>query len=133
MLPIIRLKRKIIIEKFRTILDIGRQNEKQSYLAVLKLAEEKGGRITPEAIIEEFFKGRPILLGERLIQRCIYQGLFDNNGYITDEGKIALEENMVYIKERGAYDIWVTNDPLITQKILDLKIVYLNGTLGACQ
>ena len=131
MLPIITLKRRVKVEKYRGVLDIGRQNEKQSYLAVLKLAEENEGRITAQAIIEQFFKDRPLLLGERLILRCIYQGLFDDKGYITEEGKLALMENMVYVKERGAYDFWVTKDPLVPQKIIDLSSVYIDDNRGS--
>lgn len=119
----IKLKRKVEIQRFRAIIDLGRQREKEVYLAILKLAQENEWRITPELIIERFFEGRPIDFAIRIIQNCKIDGLFDDIGNISEEGKIALRENKVFLKESGAYEFWTTLDPLIPQKILDIKPV----------
>ena len=106
----INLKRKVKVEKFRGILDIGRQQEKDSYIAVLKLAQEKGDKVEPKDIIDKFFKDRPENLGERLIHRCFIYGLLTEDGQLTEEGKVAIEENKVFLKENGAYNIWTSRD-----------------------
>ena len=89
----INLKRIVKIEKYRGILDIGRQQKKESYIAVLKLAEENGGKVEATDIINKFFKDRPLYLGEILIHRCFIYGLLTEDGQLTEEGKIAIEEN----------------------------------------
>jgi len=117
----INLKRKVEIEKFRGILDIGRQQKKESYISILKLAEENGGKVEAKDIINKFFKDRPESLGERLIHRCYLYGLLTEDGQLTGEGKLAIEENKVFLKENGAYNFWTTKDPLIKQILLNLK------------
>lgn len=117
----INLKRKVEIEKFRGILDIGRHQKKDSYIAILKLAEENGGKVEAKDIINKFFKERPEHLGERLIYRCFIYGLLTKDGNLTEEGKIAIEENKIFLKENGAYNFWTSRDPLIPQIFLDIK------------
>ena len=117
----INLKRKVEIEKFRGILDIGRQQKKESYISILKLAEENEGKVEAKNIINKFFKGRPESLGERLIHRCYLYGLLTENGQLTGDGKLAIEENKVYLKENGAYNFWTTKDPLIPQILLNVR------------
>ncbi len=117
----INLKRKVEVEKFRGILDIGRLQKKDSYMAILKLADENGGKVEAKDIIDKFFKDRPENLGERLIYRCFIYGLLTEDGRLTEEGKAAIEENKVFLKENGAYNIWTSKDPLIPQILLNLK------------
>lgn len=120
-MDIIKLRRKVKIQKFRALFDLGKQREKDIYIALLKLAEENNGIITPELIIEKFFKGRPRELGIRIIQNCKIDGLFDEEGNISEEGREALIDNKVFLNENGAYEFWVTFDPLLPQIILDIK------------
>ncbi len=119
----IKLKRKVEIQRFRAIIDLGRQREKEVYIAILKLAQENEGIITPELIIESFFEGRPIDFAIRIIQNCKIDGLFDDYGHISEEGKVALSENKIFLGENGAYEFWTTLDPLIPQLILDIKLI----------
>ena len=122
-MDIIKLRRKIKIQKFRAIIDLGKQREKDIYIAILKLAEENDGIITPVLIIEKFFKGRPRELGIRIIQNCKIDGLFDEEGNISEEGREALTDNKVFLNENGAYEFWVTFDPLLKQTILNIKTI----------
>ncbi len=122
----INLKRKVEIEEFRGILDIGRQQKKESYISILKLAEENGGKVEATDIVNKFFKGRPKSLGVQLIHRCYLNGLLTEEGQLTEEGKLAIEENKVYIKENGAYSFWTTRDSLIPQILLNVKEIDVN-------
>jgi len=117
----LKLNRKIEIKKFRGIIDIGRQVEKESYISILKLAEEQGGKVEAKDIIEKFFKGRPEHLGRQIIYRCYLNELLTIDGYLTEEGKLAIKSNKIYMKENGAYNFWTTKDPLIQQILLNLK------------
>jgi len=117
----IRLKRWVRVSNYAAILDLGKLREKQSFLSILKLAEENDGKITPELIVEKFFKGRPLNLGKRLIQNCRLIDLFDNKNNITEAGLESLKENMIFEKFNGAYTLWTTKDPLIPQIILDIR------------
>lgn len=121
----INLKRKIEIEKFRGILDVGKQQKKESYISILKIAEENGGKVEAKDIINKFFKERPESLGERLIHRCYLYGLLTEDGRLTEEGKSAIEENKVFLKENGAYNFWTTKDPLIKQILLNVEDINL--------
>ena len=120
-MDLINLKRKVNIEKYRGILELGRQKNKESYLAILKLAEENNNIVKPEDIIERFFKGRPQQLGHRLIKICQINGLLDEKGILTEIGLEALRENKIYLREFGAYDFWITKDPLISQKLINIE------------
>jgi len=120
-MDIIKLRRKVKIQKFRALFDLGKQREKDIYLAILKLAEENDDKITPELIIEKFFKGRPKELGIRIIQNCTIDGIFDDEGNISEVGREALTDNKVFLNEYGAYEFWVTFDTLLPQLILDIK------------
>ena len=121
----INLKRKIEVEKFRGILDIGKQQKKESYISILKLAEENGDKVEAKDIINKFFEDRPESLGERLIHRCSLYGLLTEDGRLTEEGKTAIEENKVFLKENGAYSFWTTKDPLIKQILLNVEDINL--------
>jgi len=118
---LISLQRKIDIESYKAIIELGRNEARDDIISVLMLAQEHDGKITPELICQELLANRPKKMGELIIKRCKELELFDNENYLTELGKISIDSKEVFLFERGLFEITCTKDPLLPQVILDLK------------
>jgi len=57
-------------------------------LDAVRLAGERGGRVTAEQIVETLLIGRPVAVGEAVIKRCAAElGLLDGSGRLTAAGR----------------------------------------------
>ena len=117
------LTRGVELEKYEVLMEIGRQERREEFHAVLMLAEELGGRVTASNICSKLLLGRPESVGKAIIDRCRYLDLLDYSGRLTETGKEALRSGEVFIPERGRYILWYTEDPLLPQRLLHLEAV----------
>lgn len=115
------LSRQLKIEKYEAIMEIGRQQRREELLAVLMLAEEHGGKASPKDVSLELLQGRPELVGKAIVDRCRDLGLLDEAGEITPIGREALRTGEVFMPERGRYVLWLTEDPLVSQKVIHIE------------
>jgi len=120
---IIKLERNVHFEKYKVVIELGRNQAREDIIAVLMLAQENNDQITADLICTKLLGGRPKAMGELIINRCKELGLFSEENQLTDLGVSSIESDKVFIPEYGLYQIWVTQDPLIPQKLLDLRAV----------
>ena len=102
------------------IMNLGKKSDQRADLvAVVKRASELGDRITPKAVCNDLIN-RPDALaaGERILHRCANLGLLDGRYELTEAGHQAAEEEIVFLPEHGVYQLWFTNDSLVTQGFL---------------
>ncbi len=120
------LKRKINIEVFRVKLNILVQQPAGMFKNYIQLTAEHGF-LNQDLLVEKFQLNYP--MADRAIKRCQFYDLIkpnssDENLFVLDKlGKQMLKDSMIFRKEEGEFRIFITQDPLITQKILSIQRV----------
>ena len=117
------LTRKVKVEKYEVLMEIGRQQRMEELHAVLMLAKQKGDKVTAANICDELLLGKPESVGKAIIDRCCYFDLLEHNGALTSQGDEALRTQKIFVPEKARYMIWYTEDPLISQRLLHLEAV----------
>jgi hypothetical protein len=120
------LSRPLEVFCYEVLAEVGLAEKRPEIQAVLLLAQENDGRVTPELVCSKLLGGRPPVVGKTILQRCRALQLLEGNdeeSILTDEGAQSVSEGEVFIPEKGKYRIWVTNDPLFTRPMLDLEPV----------
>jgi hypothetical protein len=125
----ITLKRKVKTNAYIAIAQIGVPSQREEILAVLTLAEENNGHISPEDVNVKLL-GRPAgsPQGQRLLTIIeSYGALETENRWATDNfvltaaGKENLQNKQVMIPEEGAYTFYTTSDSLFKESILRIE------------
>lgn len=116
----IELRRNPPLIRVNVVLELGRAEERKDIIAVLKLADEVEGPITPEIVCQRLLLKRPPAFGRAVIRRLEVLGLLDYRGRLTEDGKKAVESGTVFNRERGQYQVTATTDPLIPDCILSI-------------
>lgn len=115
------LTRRIDLEKYDLLMEIGRQENRQELHSILLLGLDTGGKITPNDICEKLLLDRPLQVGRAILDRCRYLDLVDYDDRLTDIGYEAIKNEKVFIPERGRYLLWYTDDPLHKSKVLHIE------------
>jgi hypothetical protein len=115
------LSRKVELEKYELLMEIGRQEKREELNAILMLAKEQGGRVTAADVCNRLLIGRPEQVGKAILDRCRYFDLLDDHGRLTVVGRESLENGEVFVPERGRYILWYTDDPLFPSRVLNLE------------
>lgn len=117
------LKRNVKTKSFRLLMDIRKSGKRDDIVAILMLADENGGQIRPADICIHLIDNRPTTVGERIIRRCVELGVLEMEdeytGFLTDDGRRAVETKTVYIPERGLYQILYSDETLLPYPLLD--------------
>lgn len=124
------LSRPLEVFCYEVLAEVGQAEKRPEIQAVLLLAQENHGRVTPELVCRKLLGGRPPVVGRTILQRCRALQLLegsDEESILTEEGAQSVSEGEVFIPEKGKYRIWVTNDPLFTRPMLDLEPVQESG------
>ncbi|EDN71559.1 conserved hypothetical protein [Beggiatoa sp. PS] len=123
------LKRTLKIERYRIIAEVTRVQKRAELHAVLLLAQQKQGDISAKMVAEELLGNRPETVGKRLIHICVTHDLLKEEEFrgkkhytLTETGQTALREEKIFIPERGTWEIWVTNDPLLPSALIQIKV-----------
>lgn len=120
------LSRPLNIHCFEVFAEIAKAERREEIQSVLLLAQEHGGRLTPDLVCRELLGGRPPVVGRTVLQRCRGFRLMegdDDESYLTEEGRESASRGVVFIPEKGKYRLWVTDDPLFTGAALDVEPV----------
>jgi hypothetical protein len=120
------LERTLEIQRYRIIAEVARAQKRDELQAVLLLAQERG-YVSAKMVADELLGGRPETVGKRLIQICVTHKLLkeeESRGkyILTETGQTALEEEKIFIPERGTWEIWVTNDPLWATALVQMEV-----------
>lgn len=116
--------REIKTECFETLMDIGRPEHRPDIVAVLKLAQERRGRVSASDISNHLLGGRPESVGERIILRMRDLNLLDENNSLTREAIECLATETAMIPERGVFRVWVSGDSLLPSSLVGIEQVY---------
>ncbi|KKN11156.1 hypothetical protein LCGC14_1029360 [marine sediment metagenome] len=117
------LKRKVIVKKYKALLDIGIKERRSDIIALLLIAKSHNDQLSIPIICNEFIFRDNETIAKRIIQRCQDLALLDKNLKITEEGLIARDDEMIYYPFTGKYYLWVTEDPIFPQRILNIEMV----------
>jgi hypothetical protein len=122
------LERTLEIQCYRIIAEVARTQKRDELYAVLLLAQERG-YVFAKMVAEKLLGNRPETVGKRLIQICVTLNLLKEeesrgkkNYILTETGQTALEEEKIFIPERGTWEIWVTNDPLWASALIQIEV-----------
>jgi hypothetical protein len=112
-------------------MSIRKSGKREDIVAILMLAAENDGQVSPADICTHLIANRPVTVGERIIQRCVELGVLDKHETITqsgeavatltDDGLRAVEKKRVFLPERGLYQILYSDDTLLPSPLLDCK------------
>ncbi|QEE14499.1 hypothetical protein DSAG12_00312 [Promethearchaeum syntrophicum] len=119
----IELSRRIEVQKYKVILDIGIKQPRTDIIAVLKIASHYGNQINENIICNEFIFRNSTTIAQRILKRCQDFGVLDENNRLTEDGLNALSDERIYHPKTGVYHIWITQDPLIPKKLLNLELI----------
>ena len=64
------LSRIVQLEKYTVILDIGKRENRDEFIAYLHLAEENGGYLSAEAVSKNLLNNADITIGKRVVELC---------------------------------------------------------------
>ena len=120
----LELRRKLKLKKYKIIAEIAKFKKREELVAVLKLAKNNGGKISPDLICNKLLANKPVRVGERIIQRCQNLDLFDKNNSLTEVGFTAAEEELIPDLERSVFSIWVSEDSILSDREKIVKIDY---------
>ncbi len=129
----ITLQRNVKIESYEVLMDIGISRKKPVYLAILKAINETGGKANSDYIAKKLLGNRPKIAAENIIRRCVSLNLVNEKWELTDEGKKALETEMIFIPERGAYRIWITQDPFLPSRVIYKESIQEDDNINRIQ
>jgi hypothetical protein len=122
------LKRTLEIKRYRIIAEVAKAQKRDELYAVLLLARERG-YVFAKMVADNLLDGRPETVGKRLIQICVTHKLLKEeesrgkkNYILTETGQTALEEEKIFIPERGTWEIWVTDDPLWASALVQIEV-----------
>jgi len=122
------LERTLKIQRYRIIAEVAQAQNRGELHAVLLLAQERG-YVFAKMVAEELLGNRPETIGKRLIQICVTHRLLKEeesrgkkNYILTEMGQTALEEEKIFIPERGTWEIWVTDDPLWASALVQIEV-----------
>ena len=115
------LKRRIAIQGWRVIGCISKVGKRKELEPILERARETGGTNAEDVAKHLFFKSSREVIAERLLRiGAAYELLKRNSGKytLTVDGEKAIDTGNVFVPERGAWTVWVSQDPLLPSPIL---------------
>jgi len=119
----IKLKRKIDVSKYKVILDIGQKQERKDVIALLLIAKKYNNQLSTKIVCRDFLFRNHEKMAENILRRCIEYEVIDNDYKITEKGFEAIDDRMIYQYYDGVFYLYVTEDQLIPQRILNYEIV----------
>jgi len=126
----IKLKRNVKMKCYDVLMDVGIQQERPAYLAILNSIKETNGKGNPDYIANKLLAGRPKEAAINILRRCLELKLIDENWILTKDGEKAIENNRIFIPERGTYKLWITDELLLDQKILHFESIGNKANIG---
>jgi hypothetical protein len=123
------LTRRVNVESFVALAEIGVPSQREEILAVLQLATELDGYVKADDVNTRLL-GRPAESphGQRILMLIESYGLVEVNiarerhSYrITQAGIENLQKGQIMVPEEGSYTLFTTTDPLFKEAILRIE------------
>jgi hypothetical protein len=103
-------------------MSIQKYEEHPVWLAILKLSQENSGRASPKKVQEILLVDKmPDLQAKLLLNRVVMEGLLDEDYRLTDEGKDALEKELMPVNMSGMFTTSFVDDLLIPDIVLSIS------------
>ena len=119
---VIVLSRTVNVRCFHIVGEVGFAQRRDELRAVIQLAADQAGQLSARVLCDQLLGGKPEAVGLRLLIACERMGLVewdsmsrrgDSIARLTEEGHRVAEGGDVFVPERGAWTIWVAEDPLL--------------------
>ncbi len=111
------LTRTPAVHCFRAVGDVSFARQREDLRAIAMFAVERGGALTVEELHAALLTKLPHAASRRMLVLGEGLGLFkrerDERWALTEEGRRAADEGTVFLPERGAWTVWLTDDPLV--------------------
>ena len=125
MIPVFKLKRSIEIQVTRFSGEVAQEEKRPELMPFLIMARDHGS-ITASSVAAHLLgaeEGRRQIarrLLEKLVQTGSIEALDNGRWGLTAAGDEALEKKALFIPERGSWEVWSANDPLLPHGLIDL-------------
>jgi hypothetical protein len=138
-LPDISLRRTTNLFQIEAIVEMQRQVDREELITLLRFVKETiddGEQLTPQKVVEDWLVGFPVSSGKRLLRVLEDLGLVQRargsrnlellpsptTAYIlSEEGKNAEENDILFMPELLAVVIQYVVDPLIPDRIISIQ------------
>lgn len=102
---------------FHVVGDVSFARRREDLRAIAMFAIERGDALTAEELHAALLPKLPLAASRRMLSLCESLGLVrrerDGKSKLTDEGRRTATEGTVFVPERGAWTVWLTDDPLV--------------------
>lgn len=116
------LQKTETIQCYQVALALQTKTKQNPFIAVLILAEEKGGVLTAGGLQDALFPTLPERACQNLLERLMQQGFLKKDAYgcyeLTPKGRESAKDKSFWVGEKGIYNVFVTNSPLVVQKVI---------------
>lgn len=122
MIPELTLKRAIKVRRWRVVGQVSKASKRPELLPLLLRVADRG-RSNARDIAEHLFfeaRSRRVVAERMLAVGVAYRLLEEHQGEFTlsEEGRRATETKRVFVPERGTWDVWASDDPVLGSRIL---------------
>ena len=120
----IQLKKQENIEIYECLLSLKEQDKQNPLIAVLLLAKELDGNITPEILQKELFPIFPLKYCESILDAFYKEEYLTYKEFkLTQKGIEATEEKILWKEKTGIYNVISNNSSLLKSNIIKLKLL----------
>lgn len=111
------LTRAVAVHCFRVVGDVSFARQRDDLRAIALYAIERGGELTVDALHAALLPKLPHAASRRMLKLGEDFGLFKSDRpecwTLTADGHRTAREGTVLVPERGAWTLWLTDDPLV--------------------
>ena len=120
----IKLERDVKVQAVKLIGEFAFPKERKPELALLEFLREnldQYGTVSLDTVREGLVQTSPVI-AQNLLRACRSNGLIETRGGavtgLTEKGTTALKERKIYIPERGTFEVFFSEDPLLRHPFL---------------
>lgn len=122
----IEMRRSILVRSLRFSGTVSMTEKREEIVAVLKAITELGGAVQPTDLVGYLIPEGLEAAAERLLVIATVHGLVRHAGgrfELTEQGQKARDVEHVLVPRDGAWQVWLTSDPLIHFNLLHVEAV----------
>ena len=112
----INLSRSLEVRCVDVAATVAVEQDRPEFLAIVQLAKDLGGEISPQQVRHELFRRFPEHVCHLALDRCVKLKMLvwiDGVAQLTELGDLAIETGKVLVAEQGVWRFHLTDDPLV--------------------
>ena len=128
-----KLTKNIKVRVYEVLADYKIKVKKSPFIAILKFANENGGKITSDQLYNDFLQPLSVKACENILDRLAIMGYFDYEYYddeyydehytLTNLGYEAAKQEEFYEDRNGVLKIFFAENEFIEQKVVKIEEV----------